>query len=85
MIALLDDIGQASGQEEDSGRRAEAVFSAFQFALETRPRLLEAAAEIMDEATITEFRTKDTGRVVWKVRSSKDKDYTVSDIMSPSR
>jgi hypothetical protein len=77
MLHLLDAVAEHCLQSRDS---PEGVLAAFSFVLGGRPRLLEGAAEALDEGAgaVREYRTRETHRAVWKVRSSKDKEYTVT-------
>lgn len=76
MQALLETIGNRSTLDGHCDQ--ESVISTFHFALCGRPKLLQGALDVIDDAGVKEFRTQHTGRVVWKVRSSGGKEYTVS-------
>ena len=75
IIELLD--AAAEQCINDSEITEEKVLSMFAFLMAGRLKLLEAAIEFLDEGRITEYRTADHSRALWKVKGSSGAEYTV--------
>ena len=81
MLQLLDDV--AVHASADTEATPEKILRSFYFLLGSqyssnpRSRLLEAAVDVLDEGTIMAFKTIDSKRIMWRVKSSKDREYTV--------
>ena len=75
MIALLDAIAEVSARSDQA---PEEILEQFSFAMSANTKILESAVDLLDRTVIKEFRNTDGSRVVWKINSSSDKEYTVS-------
>jgi hypothetical protein len=81
LISMLDNIVQSLGSTESTAAsecRLEDVLTIFKFVLHTKPKLLEGAVDVLDEASIVEYTNPAGVRRIWRVSNAKEKEYLVA-------
>lgn len=85
ILEVLDGIVVACAANAKDDGDVEATLGAFHFALSSRLKLLDSAVDVLDDVGVKEYRSKSCERVFWKIKSSKDKEYTVSSALGRCR